>query len=214
MLQTFGPEVIKNLIDKYPNLPRPTISNNVDYKVGLDMMKRLTNRGTILDAFLKSEIVANAITMGFLKEQIETLAQRKWEKDGHVWQTIDSLLEELLTTSTTTADEDMDTSAASMNCSMQERRVSFRTCVPMTVVKVVCADSTLEDLCAGQDVDTRLLEERTLCRKCEMNPADILNIPCRHLSICESCSSESNNVPKICITCEKPVVEATKVYLS
>ena len=54
------------------------------------------------------------------------------------------------------------------------------------------------------------LKRKKMCRRCKDLDAAILFLPCRHLTMCEACSSLLDN----CNHCGNPIIATVKVYFS
>lgn len=213
VLQTFGPEVIKSITEKYPNLPRPSIKNPVDFRPGLQMLKNNLNGENIFESFFKSSIVTGVISMGFSRQQIETLAKRKFNEDGRIFQTTESLLEELLASENQGIENgENNTNTMSSNsmlgqqsCRMQANGFRLPSGITLNTRRAVEADGTAPT--DNEFQDSTVID--CLCSSCKQRVADVLCMPCFHLASCESCTINGK-----CPKCHGNVDNTMKVYLS
>jgi len=216
LLQKKGPEFVVNVVNRFPNLDRPTAINPAGPLVAnapqtasrlrvlpssnkfpqffypKEQRRKLEKR--INEEMQASSFAAEAKLMGFSDEEIRGAFLKQIENHNATFATFTNLLESILA---------LQMVKSSSSTSIAESQNRDR---PSTSKETNGSSST------PQNKSRQALEElkqMSLCKKCFQSKASAVFLLCGHLAVCSNCSRQNS----ICPICKANVREKIQSYI-
>ena len=179
LLQQRGPEYVERVKNRFPNLTRPTLNNQIS--ISATSNRPNSNNPIIIDpaenhrqickkvdkAISASPIIPEAIQMGFSTETIRQAFYAQFAAHDEPFTTLSALVQALL--------------------EQPEESNQTRTQDPYISHLAEPAQTPLQEL--------RMLKRQRQCKRCCTETATVVCIPCGHLAICKNCSPEITRCP-------------------
>ncbi|XP_076818322.1 E3 ubiquitin-protein ligase XIAP-like isoform X2 [Clavelina lepadiformis] len=204
ILQCKGPDFVHRMVSLFPNLRRPILRGPFDVPPSqsnvrqrhpsplpplLDPRTETKRMANEHQSAMNSNIVTQAIEMGFFRDEISQIIKRKLENGAGIYTSFAALLEDL---------------------SQNSREISGVGEKPSEKVASHTVEINLPEDPLSLVQRVRELQDERKCKICLDNIADVVFVPCGHLCSCVDCAQALRKCP----ICRSKIEKSIRTYLS